>query len=573
VEHAHRRGVLHRDLSARNILVDEGGCAKVLDFGLAALLHRRAGSAGVTVAGSVIGTLRTMSPEQLSGDLQRVDTRSDVFSIGVIAFELVCGRHPFVPAEAGLAETVRRMTETPGPGRSSLPREARGDLGAVLLKAVERDPGLRYQSAGALASDLRAALEGKPVAARRGGAAYRAWRLCRRHRWPALAVAAALAAGMTLAGNWAVSMRREAATRTLALDALEAMIARVISPMAWRVGTLEDRAELLAAIGPGVEAMAAGAPRDARVMRIRGRYLVAWGDAARALTRYDEAFESYVRAIGVYEEIWRAAPGDVDVGHALSLAVVKAGDGDYSLGRPGAGLERYERAMELDRRLARLAPDSAPVLSNLFWSCFRISALLPEESRRHDELRDEMGMIAARMMEVAPEDWRSLEALAHRGVVETNRNQRLSASERLAVIEQSFGAVSRLVASRPDDAGRLALLIEVGRAAVVHSLAAGEPERAWSYSERMGEAAERLRLSAGDERVRTMALPMAAMTRAEMALIAKDWARALALVNEAMPMLREREGRDGPEPLVMAALKRADEIRRESETALAGASR
>lgn len=574
VEHAHRRGVLHRDLTPRNILVDESGTAKVLDFGLASSIQRRGGSVGVTVRGSVIGTLRTMSPEQLAGRVEAIDTRSDVFSIGVVAFELLTGRHPFVPEGAGLSEAVRLMNEGPAPTRSSLARELRGDLGAVLLKAVEREPALRYQSASALADDLRAALEGRAVTARRGGTAYRAWRFCRRHRAAVLAGAAAVTIAATLAVNWAVSVRREAAAHARAVHALETMVVGMISPMGTRVGTLEDRAALLEAIGPGVEAMVARAPADARVLSIQARYLDAVGDAARSLGRMERASVAYGKAAEVYEVLWAGGRGGKEIGHPLSLAIVKAGDSDFALDRPEQGRARYHQAMELDRRLARLEPDSLPVLSNLFWSCYRVSALMPMDDPEHDALREEMMVIAERMREISPDDWRSLEAWAHRGLVWTGRREdSLLPAERLPVVEESVRAASRLVESRPDHAGYLSLLVETGRAAVSVSLAAGQRERAAMYAARLADAADRLRGSVGDQLVRTRQLPTAALAQAEVALIQGQWARALEFVNEAVPLFKEREKLEGPSEQVRAWLARAGEIRVECEAALGGRSR
>ncbi len=181
VEHAHRNGVVHRDLAPKNILVDSSGQPKVLDFGLAYTSDRGA-SLALTAEGHLVGTLRYMSPEQLGGHAIRADTRADVYALGVIAYELLTGRHPYLRDDNAIGIAARDLMEAVAARPASLSRELGGDINVVLLKAIERDPDRRYQSALELRDDLQAVLAQKPVQAIPASTAYVMRRFVARHR-------------------------------------------------------------------------------------------------------------------------------------------------------------------------------------------------------------------------------------------------------------------------------------------------------------------------------------------------------------------------------------------------------
>jgi WD40 repeat protein/predicted Ser/Thr protein kinase len=204
VMHAHLSGVIHRDLKPSNILVTPDGQPKVLDFGIA-----RMADSGVTMhtgTGQVLGTLAYMSPEQLEGDAARVDTRSDVYSLGVVAYEVLCGRLPHEIDGLPLPTAVRRLLDDDPPAPESLDRRLKGDLAAILTTALAREPERRYQSAGALADDFRRYLRDETVHARAPTAGYQLRKFVRRHRTLVASVGGtmlALAAGLALAIHFA----------------------------------------------------------------------------------------------------------------------------------------------------------------------------------------------------------------------------------------------------------------------------------------------------------------------------------------------------------------------------------
>ena len=225
VEHAHQKGVIHRDLKPANILV--GGTrqepvVKVIDFGIAKAA-RTDTEAGVhlTMTGARIGTPAYMSPEQARGTLD-VDTRSDIYALGVVLYELIAGRLPADPEREGYASFLGRLGAgeivAPPPGTLS-------DLDWIVLRALEGDRARRYASAAAFADDVERYLADRPVLARRPTLRYRAGKFVRRNR---LAVAGLVLAAVALAAGTAAAAvgyvratRAEAQARTEAAAAAE----------------------------------------------------------------------------------------------------------------------------------------------------------------------------------------------------------------------------------------------------------------------------------------------------------------------------------------------------------------
>lgn len=188
VHHAHQRGVIHRDLKPSNVLVTADGVVKVLDFGLAKSLLPAMDTA-VSETGQFIGTLAYTAPEQLHGRLDRIDQRSDVYSLGVMLYELLTGRYPFqqtgdfgrlVEQFASAPPTPPRAawTSVSGIARESDTKSGQrtnpidSDLETIVLKALAKESGRRYAGAHELAEDLERYLAGKPIAARRDNLAY-----------------------------------------------------------------------------------------------------------------------------------------------------------------------------------------------------------------------------------------------------------------------------------------------------------------------------------------------------------------------------------------------------------------
>ncbi|MCP3920124.1 MAG: serine/threonine protein kinase [bacterium] len=178
VHHAHEKGVLHRDLKSSNVLVDESGQSKVLDFGVARAIDEGNGTM-LTQTGQIVGTLATMAPEQVHGE---ADVRSDVYALGVIAYSVLAGRPPIDVSGLSIPDAARRIVEVEPRRLGAVDRSLRGDLETIVAKALSKDRNRRYSSAADLASDLRRHLRHEPVSARPPSSIYQLGRLARRNR-------------------------------------------------------------------------------------------------------------------------------------------------------------------------------------------------------------------------------------------------------------------------------------------------------------------------------------------------------------------------------------------------------
>src|SRR5262245_39996035 len=195
VQHAHERGVVHRDLKPDNVLVDETGTPKVLDFGVARASDTSTVlSTMMTRTGELVGTLAYMAPEQLSGEHAAIPPRADVYALGVILYHLLAGRLPHEIAGLPLTAAVRVLAHAEPPSLSRIDPRTRGDVATIVGKAMEKDPGRRYASAAALAADLRRHLEHRPITARPASATYRLVKLLRRNRVLALGIGGVITA-------------------------------------------------------------------------------------------------------------------------------------------------------------------------------------------------------------------------------------------------------------------------------------------------------------------------------------------------------------------------------------------
>jgi serine/threonine protein kinase/tetratricopeptide (TPR) repeat protein len=346
VQHAHMKGVVHRDLKPSNILVsviDGVAEPRIIDFGIAKAIEATADAETMhTALGSVIGTLEYMSPEQASG--HSVDTRSDVYSLGVILYELVTGSLPFESATlrgAGPVEAQRliRDTDPPTPARRftgipsreeiarsrgtdarTLERRLDGDLGWIIMRAIEKDPARRYQSASDFAADLDRLHRNQPVEAGPPSRRYRASRFVRRHRPAVIAVSAVFAAlliGITLATVGFVrakhAQRRaeaEAQRATMIKDFLTGMLAEA------RPDKSKGRRDIT--VLEAVDSAAVRLDREhpfADDPLTLAHVLHAIAETYRSMDAYDRALPLFQRAV----DLKRSAPGNNEATTLVSL--------------------------------------------------------------------------------------------------------------------------------------------------------------------------------------------------------------------------------------------------------------
>ncbi len=342
VEHAHIRGVIHRDLKPGNILVQPDGQPKVLDFGVARLTGEDRGPSELTSAGMVIGTIAFMSPEQAQGEPGAVDIRSDVYALGMIGYRMLTGDMPYEVTGHNLARALQQICDTAPKPLSQHDRRYRGDLETIFQKVLAKDKEARYQNAAEFAEDLRRYLADEAILARRPSVLSDIRRFARRNKilvGAALAVLASLVAAVAVSTRFALEEQAQRIEADAMVDYMHGMFSGANPVFAQgedvSVRTLIEKAD------PQLQRDLANAPAArGRIRATLAETFKALGELDRALAYYNAAQADFLAAGSEGLE-----PGLVAVGAASVL---------LETGRV------REARQQLDTLLAGPGDDSSP---------------------------------------------------------------------------------------------------------------------------------------------------------------------------------------------------------------------
>jgi tetratricopeptide (TPR) repeat protein/predicted Ser/Thr protein kinase len=379
VHYAHQRGVIHRDLKPSNVIVS-GETVKILDFGLARITDTDVAATMVTEVGAIKGTLAYMSPEQARGEPAGIDLRSDVYSLGVMLYEMLVGTRPYAIDSTSLIDAARIVCErAPRPLHEAWPGPKRldPDIETIVHKALEKEPDQRYAGAAALSEDIERYLTSQPILARPPSTIYLLRKLVARRKAP-FALAAALLVvivgfgiGMGLLftrsqANLARAVGAEAeATEnfSLARGAVDRYLTQVSESPELRAVGLEDlRRDLLESARSFYEQFTA---RRADSPELQHELAIAYlrvGGISRIVGDNAAAEEALVRGVETVDGLVAEAPDQrrlrLDLAALLStLALVRS-----ETGQTEAATEAFDRALSIERALINQAPDNLDYL-------------------------------------------------------------------------------------------------------------------------------------------------------------------------------------------------------------------
>ncbi len=369
---AHRNLVVHRDLKPGNILVIEDGSPKLLDFGVAKLLTPDPGSdRTMTEATMRIVTPDYSSPEQIHGD--RITTAADVYSLGAILYELLCGLRPHRFTGMGLREVERVICEVeprrPSEASERWSAQLRGDLDAIISKAMRKEPALRYASVEQFAGDLQHYLDGYPVTARLGNVSYRARKFLRRNR---TAIAAGVLFAAVLIGGAAtaaIQARRAGweRQRALASQALaeasrqEAQKQAAESERQRGLAEAQRRQAEIERIAADTERQRADRGFD-EVRQLSGKFLLDFHDAIADLPGSTPARKMVVETgLKYFDTVVQEARGNRDLLEEIARGYVRLGDVqgnpyEANLGDYDGALRSYQKAAAIRAKISDPSP-------------------------------------------------------------------------------------------------------------------------------------------------------------------------------------------------------------------------
>jgi tetratricopeptide (TPR) repeat protein len=466
VEHAHRRGLVHRDLKPGNVLLfregspdgeGAGPVPKISDFGLAKRLQE---ASGQTRSGEVLGTPSYMSPEQAAGKVHEVGPAADVWALGAILYECLTGRPPFL-GETAVDTLLQVKNQEPVPPRRLQPKVPR-DLETICLKCLRKDRARRYADAKSLADDLGRFLDGKPILARPVGRAERLWRWSRRN--PALAcLAAALLAGFVgVLWQWGRAerewgraernQRQDEESLRLALQVMGRYITEVSEDPHLSSHDLEGlRTRLLRSALPFYQDFVRLRPDNPQLHAERGKAHLRLAVLTSLTGSRDEALGLFQQALATFDDLVRRDPEDPD--YRADLALIHAHLGVLHQQRDLKTAEQeFQQALDLRRRLAEEKPTEPRARADLAASLLNLSTVYAETGRLKQSLppHEEALRLLEALARERPEEpaYRVRLAQGHTNLAMTHRDFGDDSKER-ASLEKAMALLEELTRQHP----------------------------------------------------------------------------------------------------------------------------
>lgn len=454
IQHAHQRGVIHRDLKPANLLVDHSGQVKVIDFGVARVLETASSQehSGGTRSGEVVGTLETMSPEQVCGKQDEVDARSDVYALGCVLYVLATGRQPHELAGLPLSEVTQKIREVEpvAPSRlvPGLPRE----LDWIVATALAKDPQRRYASASELEHEIQRVLDREPVLAGPASRSYRIGKFWQRHRLGiVIAAFLVLAVLLGLVGAFWGMLQRQRAEAAESKMRAETRLTKGFSRWFLELfgdlspdevdGRPLDRRRLLLHASSWIRSELTGEPQLAsNLLRVVGQVHAGYGEFQQARAALREAV-ALARKVGT--------EADFDLAEAL----VRFGQLARRNDETGAAEEALREALAIEERLfGATSPKLGTLLNELG---VLLAATRPDEALGY--YRRTYEMLVARYGE---DHGDAAMVLANMGMLELHAHRYEAAK---AIIERALPILERF---HGKDDPRLG--VHLGNLATIH---------------------------------------------------------------------------------------------------------